>query len=186
MEDEAAEQRYEQKTVDGPSLSTLQAPQAVAGAMSRQAIDYAAVSNPAPCFPNVGASTTWQQKVLDVEAKLQGDLQQDLARSVFSRYHLSPDKEANSLSALHQYLASMVRLAAPQTIAMRRALLPSITLVTMTSLISPPTPVWLSHDSLRYPVKRKQRITGLEPVNSSYSERFQSLRIARRTERRHI
>lgn len=26
------------------------------------------------------ASTAWQQKVLDVEAKLQGDLQQDLAR----------------------------------------------------------------------------------------------------------
>ena len=83
MEDEAAEQRSEERTVDGPSRSTHQAHQAVAGALSPQTIDRAAISNPAPGVPNVGASTTWQQKVLDVEAKLQGDLQQDLARLVF-------------------------------------------------------------------------------------------------------
>lgn len=82
MEDEAAEQRSEERTVDGPSGSTHPAHRAVAGALSRQTTDYAAASNQAPGVPNVGASTTWQQKVLDVEARLQGDLQQDLARSV--------------------------------------------------------------------------------------------------------
>ena len=82
MEDEAAEQRSEERTVDGPSRSTHPAHQDVAGASSQQATDHAAISHPAPGVPNVGASTTWQQKVLDVEAKLQGDLQQDLARSV--------------------------------------------------------------------------------------------------------
>lgn len=88
MEDEAAEQRSGGRTVDGPSGSTHPAHRAVAGASSLQATVNSALLHPAPGVPDVGASTTWQQKVLDVEAKLQGDLQQDLARSVLQTTHL--------------------------------------------------------------------------------------------------
>jgi hypothetical protein len=82
MEDEAAEQRTEQQIPDGHSRRGHTAHQAAAGASSQQTTEYAAVSTPFQGNAHCGVSSTWQQKILDVEAKLQGDLQQDLARSV--------------------------------------------------------------------------------------------------------
>jgi hypothetical protein len=94
MEDEAADQRAEQKTADSPSRQAYLAYQAVAGTSSQQTIEQAVAL--APVISHCGTSSTWQQKVLDVEAKLQGDLQQDLARSVLETIS---NEEANSSSA---------------------------------------------------------------------------------------
>jgi hypothetical protein len=77
MEDEATDQRAEQKALD-ISSHPHQIYQAVAGASSQQTIGRAVPL--ASGISHCGASSTWQQKVLDVEAKLQNDLQQDLAR----------------------------------------------------------------------------------------------------------
>jgi hypothetical protein len=92
MEDEAAEQRVDLHTADGHSREAYPAHQAVAGASSQQTTGFAAVSIPISGNSHCGASSTWQQKVLDVEAKLQGDLQQDLARSVLETI---PGQKAN-------------------------------------------------------------------------------------------
>lgn len=94
MEDEAADQRDERKITNGNPCQAHHANQAVAGASSQQTTDYTI-----PLVPGIthcSASSTWQQKVLGVEAKLQVDLQQDLARSVPEKV---PDEETNASSA---------------------------------------------------------------------------------------
>jgi hypothetical protein len=94
MEDEAADQRAEQNTADGPSRQAHLAYQAIAGTSSQQTTEQVVAL--APGVSHCGTSSTWQQKVLDVEAKLQGDLQQDLAKSVLETIS---DEEANPSSA---------------------------------------------------------------------------------------
>ena len=82
MEDEAAEQRDTARRKDqAVPRSTLQ----------EQPRDRANVSTlPVAGNAQYGASLAWQQKVQDVEAKLQGDLQQDLARLVLRRASQGP------------------------------------------------------------------------------------------------
>lgn len=147
MEDEAADQRVEQEIAARDSRRASQTHQAVAGASPQQTAGYAAVSELlVPGIPHCGASSTWQQKVLDVEAKLQNDLQQDLARLVFE---IISDEKANSSSAWHQCWALALRSTSPQILTMTlRYLHLSITLVTMTSSISPPILGWLSDDGV--------------------------------------
>jgi hypothetical protein len=97
MEDEAADHSVEQEIAARDSRRASQTHQAVAGASPQQTAGYAPVAIPlGPGIPHCGPSSTWQQKVLDVEAKLQGDLQQDLARSVLETIS---DEEANPSSA---------------------------------------------------------------------------------------
>lgn len=96
MEDEAADQRVEQETAVRDSQRPSHTQHTVAGASTQQTAGYAPIAIPlGPGIPHCGASSTWQQKVLDVEAKLQGDLQQDLARSVLGTIS---DEEANPSS----------------------------------------------------------------------------------------
>jgi len=75
MEDEAADERDEQTTVTGHPHD---AHQALGVPPLGQTSVYAEIAGQPQC----SASSAWQRKVLDVEARLQGDLQQDLARSV--------------------------------------------------------------------------------------------------------
>jgi len=142
MEDEAADQRSEHNNAHGPSRQSHLAYQAVAGTSSQQTIDQAVSF--ARGMAHCSASSTWQQKVIEVEAKLQNDLQQDLARSVLG---IALVGKADPPSAWHQCLALALRSTPPQTfVLMLRHLLPSIALVTMTFSIFQPTPAWLSHD----------------------------------------
>jgi hypothetical protein len=97
MEDEAADQRGEHKTANGLARPPHETHQAVAGPSLQQTAESAqTLMPPGPGILHSGASSAWQQKVLDVEAKLQSDLQQDLARSVFETI---PDERANPPSA---------------------------------------------------------------------------------------
>lgn len=147
MEDEAADQRVEQETAARDSRRASQTHRTIAGATTQETAGYATESTPIdPGIPHCGASSTWQQKVVDVEAKLQGDLQQDLARSVLETLS---DEKANPSSVWHQCLALTLQSTWRQAISMMlRYLLLSIISVMMTSLIFPPIPVWLAHDSV--------------------------------------
>lgn len=78
MEDEVADEREEQTTAIGHPRDHNQA-------LGEPPLDQASVYAEIAGQPQCSASSAWQRKVLDVEARLQGDLQQDLARSVFTK-----------------------------------------------------------------------------------------------------
>jgi hypothetical protein len=73
LEDERTEQTEEQR-------DTTRDNQQIGGLPHYQANPTSFSLQPVPSEQQCGASTSWQRKVSDVEAKLQGDLQQDLAR----------------------------------------------------------------------------------------------------------